>query len=755
MCDRNTAMSRMNAEQETAVRSVDTHCPYCALQCAITLTATATGVDLAPRDFPTNRGGLCRKGWTAAELLEAQDRLTQPLRRVEHDGEPRFETITWDQALELMTSQFRVVQAEHGCDAVGIFGGASLTNERAYQLGKFARIALRTSRIDYNGRFCMSSAAGAANAVLGLDRGMPFPVQDLDEAHTVMLVGSNPAQTMPPFMQHLSTARSNGGLIVIDPRQSATAELTSDGGGLHLAPRPGTDLALLLGIAHVIVREGWMDDQYLEQRTTGSDAVRATVSAWWPERVEAVTSVAATDVVEAARLLSRSRAGTYILTGRGAEQHVDGVDITTAAINVSLLLGLPGRLGSGWATLTGQGNGQGAREHGQKTDQLPGYRSISDPDGRAHVARVWGVDPHMIPGPGVPAAKLLTTLGTPDGVQALWINGSNVVVSAPDAEEVARGLQRLQFLVVSDFFMSETAMFADLVLPVPQWAEEEGTMTNLEGRVLRRRRLRQPPGEVKDELWIMAELARRLGSPGRFSCDAAEVFNELTHASAGGRADYSGLSHGLVDRMEATDPMQALQWPVTQQQPEGTPRMFLQTFGHADGRAHMRAVRPRSPSELALLGAAHDRGVLPAPPRPQGACGPDLELTLTTGRLLEHYQSGTQTRRVRSLAAAAPIARAHVHPTVAAQLGVDDGDLLLLASTAGRAEATVMSDPKIAPHTVFLPFHFAGEQTVNRLISAVVDPVSGMPEFKAVRVRVAKAHPELSPRRAAHQEVHA
>ncbi|MDO5619096.1 molybdopterin oxidoreductase family protein [Kocuria sp.] len=722
-------------------KSVASHCPYCALQCAITLTRGRDGVELAARQFPTNRGGLCRKGWTAAELLDHPDRLTRPLRRVGTgpEGQPRWEAIEWAAALDLMVAQFTAAQHRHGLDAVGIFGGASLTTERAYQLGKFARIALRTSRIDYNGRFCMSSAAAAANAVLGLDRGLPFPLQDLDDAHTVLVIGSNPAQTMPPLIRHLAQARKCGGLVVIDPRHSATAALTDDGGGVHLAPRPGTDVTLLLGLAHVILRENRADTAFLEDRTTGQAAVRAAVAQWWPERVESVTGVAVADLYQAAHLLCRQRRGTYVLTGRGAEQHVDGVDTVMAAINLALLLGLPGREGSGWGTLTGQGNGQGAREHGQKADQLPGYRSISDPTARAHVAAVWGVDPSIIPGPGIPAAQLLTTLGTAEGVKALWVNGSNIVVSAPDALEVQRGLGRLDFLVVSDFFLSETALQADLVLPVPQWAEEEGTMTNLEGRVLRRRQLREPPGDVRDELWILAELARRLKAPGTFSTDAAEVFSELARASAGGKADYSGLSHQTLDALEGPRAHQARQWPVTAQAPSGTPRMFLQRFAHADGKAHMQPVEPRTPAQRAALGVRHDRAAITAPPAPTDTNGPVLELTMTTGRLLEHYQSGTQTRRVASLTAAAPRCLAHLHPTVAARLGVSQDDDLVLASQAGQARAAVAVDPEIPPHTVFLPFHFGGEYTVNRLITAVVDPVSGMPEFKAVQVRVARA----------------
>jgi assimilatory nitrate reductase catalytic subunit len=250
-----------------------THCPYCALQCAMTLDpASAAAVEqgfpeVAGRDFPTSRGGMCRKGWTSAELLASPSRLTAPLLR---GADGAFREVSWDAALDRMAGEFRAARDRYGADGVGVFGGGSLTNEKAYQLGKFARIALRTSRIDYNGRFCMSSAAAAANRSLGLDRGLPFPVTDLDDARTVLLLGTNPAETMPPFVQHLEHAREHGGLVVVDPRRSATARMADDGGGVHLQPTPGTDLVLLLGLAHVVVHDGLADRDYLERRTTAS-----------------------------------------------------------------------------------------------------------------------------------------------------------------------------------------------------------------------------------------------------------------------------------------------------------------------------------------------------------------------------------------------------------------------------------------------------------------------------------------------------
>nr|WP_314457356.1 molybdopterin oxidoreductase family protein [uncultured Microbacterium sp.] len=678
--------------------SADTHCPYCALQCAMTVThdgsTTVTG-----RDFPTNRGGLCAKGWTSAELLASPQRLRMPLTR-QSDG--TLAETTWDEALDAVAAAFRDTKATHGPDANAIFGGGGLTNEKAYQLGKFARVALGTSRIDYNGRFCMSSAAAASNRAFGMDRGLPFPVTDLDDASTILLLGSNVAATMPPFLAHLAGARAAGGLIVVDPRRSATARLTEDGAGTHLQAAPGTDLPLLLGLTHIALAEGLADQAYIEERTSGFDAVRRSVAQWWPERTSATTGVPVADLKATARRLAAGRA--YILTGRGVEQHVDGTATATAAINLALVLGLVGREGSGYGTLTGQGNGQGGREHGQKADQLPGYRSIRDPEARRHVAGVWGVDPDTLPDAGIPATALLAELGGP--VKTLLVAGSNVVVSAPDVEAVRANLTALDTLIVCDFFLSETAELADIVLPVLQWAEEEGTMTSLEGRVIRRRRALAGPDGARSELWIMAEIAGRLGAASTWSTDPAEVFDELARASEGGIADYSGLSHALLDTgVEAY-------WPYRS---ESTPRPFTRRFAHADGRARLVPVDATPP-------APTDRGG---------------DLTLVTGRYLQQYQSGTQTRRVAELNGARPEARLEIHPATASRLGIREGALVAVSNERGtvRARASVTTD--IRHDTVFLPFHYAGDECANRLTEALVDPTSAMPEFKRTRVRVA------------------
>ncbi len=505
-----------------------THCPYCSLQCGMTLRAGRRLEVLAWPEFPVNDGALCRKGWTAAGLRGHRERLTTPLVRDRATGE--LTAVTWDDALDLVATRFSELQEAHGKDAVAVFGGGGLTNEKAYLLGKLARVALGTSRIDYNGRWCMSSAASASTTAFGVDRGLPFPLADLERSDVVVLVGSNLAETMPPAARHLDRLRENGGrLVVIDPRRTPTGERAD----LLLQPVPGTDLPLALGVLHLLDAAGAVDDDYVAARTTGFDEVRRSVASWWPERVERVTGVDADQVRELAGVLAGAGAVT-VLTARGAEQHSQGTATVQAWINVALALGMCGRPNAGYGCLTGQGNGQGGREHGQKADQLPGYRMIDDPAAREHVARVWGVSPDSLPGKGLSAYELLDALGTDGGPRALLVHASNIAVSAPNASRVAERLAALDLLVVADVVMSETAAMADVVLPVTQWAEETGTMTNLEGRVVLRQQAVAPPDGVRSDLDVIAGLASRLGSTAAFSTDPETVFAELAAASAGG-----------------------------------------------------------------------------------------------------------------------------------------------------------------------------------------------------------------------------
>ncbi|MGW0081430.1 molybdopterin oxidoreductase family protein [Streptomyces sp. NPDC003393] len=710
-----------------------THCPYCALQCGMNLTpAPDGGVEVTERaDFPVNRGALCGKGRTAHAVLSSRARLTSPLVR---SGDGTLAPATWEEALDRIAGALARAREEHGPDACGVFGGGGLTNEKAYALGKFARVVLGTSQIDYNGRFCMSSAAAAGTRAFGLDRGLPFPLADIPRAGCVILVGSNPAETMPPSLRYFTELRENGGtLIVVDPRRTKTAEQAD----LHLAPRPGTDLALALGLLHLVVAEGRTDEAYIQERTTGWEETRAAAMAHWPEYVERVTGVPVPRLREAVRMFCAPESA-MVLTARGPEQQAKGTDTVGAWINLCLATGRVGRPLSGYGCLTGQGNGQGGREHGQKADQLPGYRKLTDPAARRHVAEVWGVDPDSLPGPGRSAYELLDALGT--DVRTLLLMGSNPVVSAPRAAHVEERLASLDLLAVCDVVLSETAALADVVLPVTQWAEETGTTTNLEGRVLLRRRAITPPDGVRSDLEVLHELAARLGVEKGFPTDPEEVFEELRRASAGGPADYSGITYRRLAEENGvfwpcpapSDPAGTVPDPGPVSSPlaapapasspasgseahPGTPRLFLDRFPTEDGRARFAPVSHRPSAEE-----------------------PDEEypVLLTTGRVVSQYQSGAQTRRVDELNAAAPGPFVELHPRLAARLGAVEGDPVAVVSRRGRAVAPARITAGIRPDTVFMPFHWPGEGRANTLTNPALDPTSRMPEFKVCAVRL-------------------
>ncbi|MFL9653522.1 molybdopterin oxidoreductase family protein [Streptomyces sp. PB17] len=744
--------------QSTGTRNpatTPTHCPYCALQCGMNLTPVEGGtVEVSERaDFPVNRGALCGKGRAAAAVLAPGARLTSPLVR---SGDGALVPAGWEEALDRIAGNLERTRARYGADALGVFGGGGLTNEKAYALGKFARVVLGTSQIDYNGRFCMSSAAAAGSRAFGLDRGLPFPLEDIPRTGCVILVGSNPAETMPPSLRYFTELRENGGtLIVVDPRRTKTAEQAD----LHLAPRPGTDLALALGMLHLVVAEGRVDAAYVEERTSGWEEARAAAMAHWPEYVERITGVSVPELREAVRLFCAPEAA-MVLTARGPEQQAKGTDTVGAWINLCLATGRAGRPLSGYGCLTGQGNGQGGREHGQKADQLPGYRKLTDPAARRHVAEVWGVDPDALPGPGRSAYELLDALGT--DVRSLLVMGSNPVVSAPRAAHVEERLRSLDFLAVCDVVLSETAELADVVLPVTQWAEETGTTTSLEGRVLLRRRALTPPDGVRSDLDVLHGLAGRLGVEKGFPTDPEEVFEELRRASAGGPADYSGIDYrrlteengvfwpcpapmGGDDRDAAdadTDGADTGREARTGRDTPtgndtgtgngggtgagaeaglptaphpGTPRLFLDRFATDDGRARFVPVAHRPSAEE-----------------------PDDEypVLLTTGRVVAQYQSGAQTRRVAELNAAAPGPFVELHPRLAARLGAAEGDPLAVVSRRGRAVAPARITTGIRPDTVFMPFHWPGEGRANTLTNPALDPTSRMPEFKVCAVRV-------------------
>ncbi len=677
-----------------------THCPFCAFQCGITIESR-DGAYLVAGDptFPVNNGQLCIKGFNAGELLTRRDRITSPLKRTSNGG---FESILWETALNEIAARWTSIRERHGANANACYGSGSLTNEKAYLLGKFARLALRTANIDYNGRYCMSSAAAAQNKAFGIDRGMPFPIADLPGASAVLLWGSNLADTLPPAMQYFDALRSAGGkLIVVDPRKTDTARAAA----IHLQLTPGSDLALANGLLHLAVEEQLVDLDYIVRRTSGFDAVRATVSQYVPAIVERITGIAEPMMRKVVRLMADGR--TMLLSGRGPEQQSKGVDSVLAMINLMLALGKCGMPNSGYGTLTGQGNGQGGREHGQKCDQLPGYRSIENELHRREIAAIWQVDAAQIPRKGLPTVQLLNALGSE--VKSLLVMGSNLAVASADSTNVTEKLKSLEMLVVCDSFMNETAALADYILPTMQWAEEEGTLTNFEGRVLRRRVAAAAPPGVLSDLTILGELAKRLGASGFDFDGPADVFNELRRCTAGAIADYSSIDYLSIDDANG------IPWPCNVDAPKGTPRMFLERFAHPDGKALFHAVEHRDAGEM-----------------------PDEEYPLyfTTGRLKQHYNSGAQTRRISALEKAQPIPRLQIHPRLAQRLDLSIDARVIVQSRRGEVEFAVEVTSDMREDTVFAPFHWGGKSAANTLTNPSTDPTSDMPEFKLCAVRM-------------------
>ena len=509
-------------------------------------------------------------------------------------------------------------------------------------------------------------------------------------------------------MQYFERQRARGGkLIVSDPRSTATAKLAH----LHLQLTPGTDTSLANGILHVAVRDRLIDPHFIATRTTGWKAVQRVVASYWPDRVERETGVPAAQIVQAAHMMGEA-ATAIILSGRGAEQQSQGVQNALAFINLALALGQAGRKHCGWGCLTGQGNGQGGREHGQKSDQLPGYRRLDNPAHRAEVARVWGIDPDTLPAPGMSATAIIDALGEEGGIQGLLLLASNLLVSGPSTAKLAAKLDRLPLFVSCDQFLSESTERADIVLPVTQWAEETGTMTNLEGRVLLRRQAVAPPEGVRSDIDILSALATRLGMGHHMPSDPVSAFAELRLASSGGVADYAGISTARIERENG------IFWPCPEENHPGSPRLFLQRFAHEDGLARFSPVQRRLSAE-----------------EPDEA----YPLYLTTGRVLTHYQTGAQTRRVPELLAAEPDAFVEIHPDTAALAGIARDALALLTTRRGSAVFRCRLTPGIRRDTLFVPFHWGGASSANLLTNNATDPVSKIPEFKVCAVKLGPA----------------
>jgi assimilatory nitrate reductase catalytic subunit len=690
-------------------RVVQTHCCFCGQQCGIKLKVHANAVvGFEPwYEFPFNQGKLCPKGVKRYLQGSHPDRLQYPM--VRDPSEPAgFRRVTWDDALDRVVAEIRRIQQDHGDDAFAMLSGVSLTNEKSYLIGKFARLALHTANLDYNGRFCMVSAGAGNKKALGIDRNAN-PWSDIPLADVVWVAGSNVAETFPITTSYIWRARDRGAkLIVQDPRVVPLAR-TAD---LFLPVRPGSDSALFGAVLRELIRHDWLDHDFIDSHTEGFDEAATAVADMTPQWAATITGVPAARIEQTAEWWGTAQTG-MLLHARGIEQQSKGTENVLAAINLGLATGKFGKPGCGVTTITGQGNGQGGREHGHKCDQLPGNRDITNPEHRAHVAAVWGCDPADLPGKGITAEEIIEAIHAGE-IKGLLSICFNPAVSAPDTRFTAEAFDRLEFYAVIDFFLSETAHHADVVLPGSLHEEDEGTSTTGEGRIVKINKAVDPPGEARRDWEILLDLARRLGRGQYFPYTGTEeMFEELRLASAGGTADYRGATWTRIE-----DEM-GLFWPIPEEGHPGTPRLFEGgRFYHPDGRARFIAVPFREAAETV---------------------DDEYPIWLTTGRVVSQYLSGTQTRRIGGLVAQYPDPLCEMHPRLADRLGIADGDLVSVSSRRGEITLPARVVTTIRPDTVFIPYHWSGRRAANQLTNRALDPTSKMPEFKVAAVRVAKA----------------
>ena len=701
-----------NAGLEGIDREVATHCCFCGQQCGIVLKVKDERVvGFEPRyDFPFNEGKLCPKGVKRYLQGSHPDRLLTPLERAP-DG---FRPIGWDAALDRVVAEIRRIQGAHGRDAFAMLSGVSLTNEKSYLIGKFARLALGTANLDYNGRLCMVSAGTANKKALGIDRASN-PWSDIRLADVVFIAGANVAECAPITTSYVWEARDRGAkLIVADPRVTPLAR-TAD---VFLGLRPGTDSALMGAILHVLVARDWLDHDFITAHTEGFEAAVEAVREYTPSWAARVTGVPAARIERAAELWGTSATG-MLLHARGIEHHTKGVENVLACINLGLATGKYGKPGCGVTTITGQGNGQGGREHGHKCDQLPGNRDITNPEHRAYIASVWGCPVDEIPGKGKTAQEIVNAIH--DGeIRGLLSICFNPMVSLPDTTFTAAALEKLEFYAVIEFFLSESACYADVVLPGSLHEEDEGTSTSVEGRVIKINAAVKPPGEARRDWEILLEIARRLGRGQYFPYHSTrEMFDELRVASKGGTADYSGITW---ERIEAE---RGVFWPCPAEGHPGTPRLYEGGRFHTEsGRAKFHPVRYRPPAEV----------VDDAYP-----------VWLTTGRVVSQYLSGTQTRRIAPLVAQYPEPLCEMHPRLAERLGIRSGDVVRVTSRRGTMTLPAAVVETIRPDTVFIPYHWPGVQAANQLTQRALDPLSKIPEYKVSAVRVERVGPGTTP----------
>ena len=698
----------------TPDRQVASVCPYCGVGCQLTYHVKDERILFVDgRDGPANHGRLCVKGRYGFDYAHHPQRLTVPL--IRRAGVPKtadftmdpdrvldvFREASWDEALALAASKFVELRATHGARSLVGFGSAKGSNEEAYLFQKLVRTGFGSNNVDHCTRLCHASSVVALLEGIG-SGAVSNPVMDVTRAEVVLLIGANPSVNHPVAATWLKNAIQRGTqLIVCDPRRSDLARLAT-----HFVQfKPDTDVALLNAMMNVIVTEGLVDADFIASRTLGYAELRANVEGYTPEAMAPVCGVAAATIRAVARLYAGSKA-SMILWGMGVSQHVHGTDNARCLIALALLTGQIGRPGTGLHPLRGQNNVQGASDAGLIPMMLPDYQPVTQPDVRARFEAAWRLAPGTLDAePGLTVVEVMDAAlaGGVGGVRGLYVMGENPAMSDPDANHARAALAALDHLVVQDIFLTETAYFADVVLPASAFAEKTGSFTNTDRLVQMGRQAINPPGDARQDLWIIAQLAQRLGLDWQYG-HVSEVFDEM-------RRSMPSIAGITWERLERED---AVTYPCRVEGDPGEAVVFTDTFPREGGRARF------VPADI-----------IPAAERPDA----DYPLVLITGRQLEHWHTGSMTRRASVLDAIEPDPVALIHPLDLAALGAQPGAVVTLASRRGQVTLYARADDSSPRGAVFVPFCYY-EAAINRLTHAALDPFAKIPEFKYCAIRL-------------------
>lgn len=680
------------------LKFVPTTCPYCGTGCSFYLVVRDNKVlGIEPwHTPPINEGKLCQKGRYAHQFIHSKDRLSNPL--VKRNGV--FEEATWDEAYRLIAKRFGSFRPEE----FGCLASAKASNEENYLMQKFARIVLKTNSVDHCARLCHSSTVSALSEVFG-SGAMTNSILDLQESNCLFVIGSNTFEQHPLIGRRLMLARKMGAKIIYaDPRRTPTARQSD----LYLSMYSGTDVALLNGLMHHIIENGWEDREFIESRTKGFDLLKKTVmnERYSLKSVSRLTGIPEIDLAKAAEWIAKSKPCALIYS-MGITQHTVGVDNVKSVANLMMLTGNIGKRGSGVNPLRGQNNVQGACDMGCLPDVYSGYQKVADEDSREKMKLLWGVEEIAI-GKGYTVTEMMNVLANEPGkIKCLYLMGENPMLSDPDLNHVRAALENIEFMVSQEIFLSETAEFADVVLPAACYAEKDGTHTNTERRVQRWRKAVDPPGMAKPDWLIICEMARLMGYGKCFSYkDESEIFDEIARATP----SYHGMNYKRLEHPGA------LQWPCPDENHPGTQILHEKRFATKDGLGVFSAVEWQPPAEVT---------------------DPEYPLILTTGRCIWHWHTGTMTRRSKNLDSEVKTGWVEINSRDARDLNIDDRELVRVSSRRGSIEIPAMVTEEIKQGEVFIPFHFK-ECPANLLTNDAVDSIAKIPEYKACAVRIEK-----------------